>query len=458
MENNLFNVLTKDRYNFKNSFTSFKFIDFIVTDLLYTTDELKKINKQLESEKHPLSNSLFNKLYEIIKDTFSLIKYEIDNPYVFHKVVPSARNIHPNECYLVYLGNILRFNPKSNRLQYVSYNSKYKDHIYICVVSELWRIMKFYGQIGLALSLLDAGHILGNLKILMDYANLGESEVYTSFNKGELIKDLSLCEKSMFLNYIIDLGKYAPKDCNFKIDLKISATRSINYAEEVASYNNIAEFIFKSNNSSIFESHKITNKELELKEKLDLKKIIDVMPLRQSAHSNLGTFSTLNCLDSQCIREIINSTMILVNRYVNKSHRFKIYFLFKGKATGEIKSYVIQNRAIYELPSKDIELHKVLHDSHNTINIESCPVVSFVSYETKVEDEGEAIYTSHIGASEISQYISNIVAKHGLFARPMKNFDDSYLQFVANIPKDKEQIMYLTMIGRSNCINYRLNL
>ena len=92
----LFDRLTRERYNYPNQYSSVKFVDFMMTDFS------DSVEFSLPKEAEPIG--------AVVRGIFGYTRYEPTNPYVFHKVVPSARNVHTNEAYLVCCGNICRYN------------------------------------------------------------------------------------------------------------------------------------------------------------------------------------------------------------------------------------------------------------------------------------------------------------------------------------------------------------
>ena len=72
----LFDRITRYRYEYPNRYSSVKFIDYMITDLE-------------ESREEELPGELAD-ICRIIRQVFGYSRYEPTNPYGFHKRVPAA--------------------------------------------------------------------------------------------------------------------------------------------------------------------------------------------------------------------------------------------------------------------------------------------------------------------------------------------------------------------------------
>lgn len=87
------------------------------------------------------------------------------------------------------------------------------------------------------------------------------------------------------------------------------------------------------------------------------------------------------------------------------------------------------------------------------------PMIIYISYNYDKEiSERENIYNSHIGAGEINQYLSIFVTNEGLFARPVRNFEDDNVKKLLQIESDNEYLIYSLICGVNNTRNYIISL
>lgn len=436
--------LTRYRYDYKNSYSSFKFIDFMNTDLLGVIDPTLDDRKE-------------NAIRRILRSVFSYRRYEPSNPYVFHKVVPSARNIHPNEAFLIEDGQISRFNSKTNQFEKIGFSQQHVGKLWIVIASELWRIMKFYGEFGLALSLLDLGHIQAHLKLKL----LADGYERASLIEGEdpkmLGKNLGFSDNSAYIGSVIDLSNYlrllehdllATKDSKV-MELQL---RKFNYEDEIKYYPEVIEFLH----------HRDEFKRMPIAYSDSAKSLCGALRhemSRNSGHSIPGLFSVLDRLPTATIIRYAMGTVQYIKNYLGDNSGFRAGLLYRS-LDGEDHLMLVSEDGIESI-RKQGRVHKedLLHDTFEHINMNSIPLDIFLVYAIDPYISQEAnISKAHIGAGEISQYISLMAAGDGFFARPMKNFNDKDIAELMDIDRDRESIMYSTIIGKENHFNYVLKL
>jgi len=74
-----------------------------------------------------------------------------------------------------------------------------------------------------------------------------------------------------------------------------------------------------------------------------------------------------------------------------------------------------------------------------------------------VEDDRENIFNSHIGAAELCHYFLLNGTRDNMFARPMRNLADEYVEEVFQVGSG-ERFVYSVMLGQGNTFNYCLHL
>lgn len=433
----LFNRFTKDRYKYKNNISSFKFIDFMITDLD------NSINYKVSEEA--------KNLFEIVRYIFKYNRYEPTNPYVFHKCVPSARNIHTNEPYIIFNGDIVRYNCKLDNFEYIKYDESMKNRCEIIMLAELWRVMKFYGEFGMVLPLIDAGHILGQLKIELEKNNYHCSYIQYAASSEEDYYNINASSKSTLITFKVDLSSnFLYKDIEVNIDnnRRINNRRSINYDGEINSYMNVKDFL---NITSSFKHRKMICDKNKLRN-------ICTKNIRESAHNTVGICSVTDFIKEKNVKSIFDNIQQYIRHYIIDYYNYNIYIIYKNEEK-ITKLLSLKNEKIKESILKDINKRELLHDTKTMIIMDSMPMIIYISYNYDKEiSERENIYNSHIGAGEINQYLSIFVTNEGLFARPVRNFEDDNVKKLLQIESDNEYLIYSLICGVNNTRNYIISL
>lgn len=422
----LFDRLTRERYNYPNQYSSVKFVDFMMTDFS------DSVEFSLPKEAEPIG--------AVVRGIFGYTRYEPTNPYVFHKVVPSARNVHTNEAYLVCCGNICRYNCKTNSFEFVCYDGREADSFRLVVVAELWRIMKFYGEFGMVLPLLDAGHILAQLKMDLEQVDITRGRIRYGAKDAEEYERLGLSPQSQFISMEID----------FSADIQLphvpivesSCWRAINYDKEVSSYE--ISRLFLPYEAGFAEMPLIFDNEA-------LGPFVNSQD-RESAHNFIGICSLVEQVSQTWILECAYRLCKNIQHYMNYATEYKVYILYR---TTEGERLLTIERGVASQPREwIIDRNRLLHDAQHMIDMGSMPVVVYVSYHyDRSRSEKENIYRAHIGASEIIHYISLAGTERGFFTRPMRNFEDAYLESALKASLG-ERFMYSLIMGKSNTKNY----
>ncbi len=422
----LFDRITRERYNYPNQYSSVKFVDFMLTGFS------DSVEFSLPKEAEPLGT--------VVRGIFGYTRYEPTNPYVFHKVVPAARNVHTNEAYLVCYGNICRYNCKINSFERVCYDEREVGSFRLVVVAELWRIMKFYGEFGMVLPLLDAGHILSQLKMDLERIGITRGSIrYGAKDAGEYER-LGLSPQSQLITMEIDFSAYIRLSPVPTIESCFR--RTMNFDEEVSSYEISKQFL----------PYEAGFAEMPLM-------FDDAYPVpfvnsqsRESAHNFIGICSLVEKVSQAWVLDCVHRLCKSIQHYMNYAPEYKVYILYR---TTEGERLLTIERGVASQPREwIIDRNRLLHDTQHMIDIESMPVVVYVSYYyDQSRSEKENIYRAHIGASEIIHYLSLSGAENGFFTRPMRNFEDAYLEGALEASIG-ERFMYSLIMGKSNTKNY----
>lgn len=422
----LFDRISRYRYQYPNKYSSVKFIDYMITDL--NKSVVFEVPEELE------------KISRIIRNVFGYSRYEPTNPYGFHKRVPAARNIHVNEAYLVCDGNICRYNCKRDVFERIGFCREERGNIKLVVAAELWRIMKFYGEFGLVLPLLDAGHILAQLKMDLEAEGLTEADILYGAGNEEEYRHFGLSPRSNLITLEIDLRRMVVY--NAKKEIGDTYFRTMNYDEEVSSYEVAGQLLTHERG---FQQRKMLCDSRHLKPFAKTYK-------RESAHNHIGICSMQEAVDKELVDGYIKQLVTYMKHYIEDVSRYKVYVLY----TTENGQYMVQiNQGRADAAVKvNIDKSCLLHDTARMIDMESMPIIVYISYlyDEKLSEK-ENIYNAHIGASEISHYFLLNGPQDGFFGRPMRNLEDAYLEKIFSAG-EQERFMYSLIMGKANSRNY----
>jgi len=426
----LFDRVTRYRYQYPNPHSSVRFIDHMITGLVESKEYI--LPAQLET------------IDRVMRKVFGYSRYEPTNPYMYHKNVPSARNIHINEAFLILDGNICRFNGKRNCYEHIGYSREERGKHKIVVAAEPWRVMKFYGEFGLVLPFLDGGHILAQLKMELEAAGLTNCQVRYGMEHADLCEHLGMSKISNVICFEIELGDFEiSTDTVMRAE---SSRRQYCYDQEVIAYEVSREILLQSDCYSLRPM--ICNRE-KINKYYDLKK-------RESAHSNIGIFSLTQMISSTVVTEYAQQLSKCMKHYMQDYQYFNVYIVYRttqGRMVLEIRG-----GSITEPKAIDIDMNRLLYDTQSMINLESMPIVAYFSYQYQsgISDR-ENIFNSHIGAAELCHYFLLNGTRDNMFARPMRNLADEYVEEVFQVGSG-ERFVYSVMLGQGNTFNYCLHL
>lgn len=422
----LFDRLTRERYDYPNRYSSVKFIDYMITDLEESAEE--KMPGELAD------------VCGMIRKIFGYSRYEPTNPYGFHKRVPAARNVHANEVFLVWDGRISRYNCKGNVFERVGFSETERGKCRLVVAAELWRLMKYYGEFGLMLPLLDAGHILAELKTELEAAGRTGAEIrYGAAEKTEYDL-LGLSPKCHMITLEADLGSgYFPAEGT---EDNRRYRRVMNYDEEVSSYE-AAGWILPQGKG--FRRRKVT---------CDGTRMIPFTETerRESAHNHIGVCSLEKTITEATAERYLKQLEAYMSHYMEDAYRYRVHMLYTTK-DGQRLRRIEGEKAGHEEPA-DIDKGQLLYDTVRMIDMESMPVVVYISYLYDEQlTEKENIYNAHIGAAEICHWFLLCGCADGYFGRPMRNLNDAYVEKAFGA-RDGERFVYSLILGKANTRNY----
>lgn len=404
--------------------------------------------------------------------TNAILRIEPQNTYFFHCAVPSAKGIHPCECYYMVKINhsvqLLRFNTASCGMEAITRNLDPQIvenmigrtieayDVIVIVASDMFRLAKYYGSFAFILSALDAGHILSQLGMV---AARGADSVttYYDIDTSELVNMLMVNQIEIHPEAVLHIC--LDNDCSeVKIAKQIDAKERpsifldrIKKLEPIVMINQlIAEHHVTNQKYEKMRrnSYRVEKKELVVTKNYDFNKTI---MNRTSAQSVLGTFSLKSNIGKEEFQNITKEICSYMEG-IGLGKKVNVY-CYVNQVDGYAQGfYQIVDGQAKELRLGVANMRMFLHDSHDFFTIESMPVVLFFSCNVKDyynEYEMNALKTVYINSGEACQGTSLSFCKYGYFARPLKNLKEEYVEECLQLQSD-ERITYMLVIGMIN--------
>ncbi len=404
--------------------------------------------------------------------TNAILRFEPQNPYFYHCAVPSAKGIHPCECYYIIKINdnfqLMRFNTaffgmeliKSKVdeiiLEKIIGDKLNEQDILVIIASDIFRLAKYYGSFSFVLSALDAGHIAAQLGMV---ASRGVQSIssYYHINIKEIadIMDVDYMEIHPELLMHIRLNDSCKK---IKIEEKLPCKpRKSFFSDNIRKLDTIVyindllvsdsinrpSMCKKQKNEYIITNVKVTD--------FRVKDFNTAIYNRTSAQNILGTFS-LESYISEVVFEKIVHEICKYMKDVCLEKSIKIYCFINNVVNYKRGWYVFEEGIAKLLNNNSTDMSEFLHDSHEFFSIETMPIVIFFSGNIKdfyVKFGMNATKIIYINSAEACQGCSLAFSRYQYFARPFKNLNECYVEACLNC-KPEERITYMLAIGKNN--------
>ena len=404
----------------------------------------------------------------------SILRCEAQNPYFYHTAVPSAKGIHPCECYFITkvkgAARLLRFNSASSTLEYISkkddaateklINKEFEeDELIIIITSDMFRLSKYYGSFAYILSAIDAGHISSQIGMLAA-RGAAELETYVDIDIKSIADYLKVDFNEIHpeLMMKVKLSKDI-ESVNIDFNNIKDGVRNSFYSEDMKEFNQITNFnnllIEDFRKKADFKEFKTSKyKILENKDILSCKdtNLNTAIYNRTSAQNVLGTFSLSIYIKNEDFKKASKELYNYLS-HTNLEENIRVY-CFINKVEGYEKGWYLLEKEGFSFikPDKQDNMINFLHDSHEFFSITTMPVVFF--FEGNIKKyydlyELNGVKALYINTGEACQGASIAFSEIGYFARPLKNLNERYVEKVLNLD-ECERVTYMLAIGKNN--------
>ncbi|MCY9549247.1 hypothetical protein [Lysinibacillus xylanilyticus] len=400
-------------------------------DLVHFTHATPFVKKQYSLKGKALKNDdshLYKLISGIAESSLKINRYEILSRYQDHNNSPSTRNMHSCQLLFIIDNKIFFYDMYEDKFVLISRNiqSFSKRKIYVIGISDILNISRYYGEFSLYLSMLDAGHVLGNIKNFLSLMRVSWQQ-YMTFEYSTIFKKIINVDDCIYGSFALTLDR-PEGELNFEKDVgekRIAETKCFNEL-------NSSEYVAK-----IINNMKMGPTDLYPKQYYSIDENFHVSSRRNSAHNMVGNFNlnsenTLNKFEAKSCIHRLNKFRNLVS--VNK---ISYCILERHRIT-------FQDGAVWE---KEVDFSEILYNDHQFFDLNTFKkVVVFYTEDKDIVSEG--LLPILLSAGELMQGFCLYAAETGNAFRPMKNHHDSYLKRILEL-SDESEINYIGVLCSS---------
>lgn len=426
----LFDDLTNNRYENNRVTTSFQYTPELGTVFTYEQTEMGELK----------NDELFQSLAEVIRGIFKFQSFDDISPYKYQKSVPSARSIHAHFPYIIYFGHLLIYDVFLDELILLDYDNRKKDAIEVIIAADQWRTCAVYGRFGLALNLLDLGHIIADFRLSRFEKGLGIKRVAYMFNRKEYMDKFRIGSDIM-LGCLIELqgnrnhANIIPKltqnyDKKYQYEKELKQIGVLDYMNQLLCIDSVD--VEREWNNDAIQQKTFPNSGGD----------------RSSYNSYFGLMDISDKYPFVPFQNLLNWLQKNLQQLTN-GNKLKLYIVIQNVQDWEKGSYLFTMDGL-KMIHQHFETDSFLYDTQEFFNLERSPFLLYVSYQLEEEEEETAaIYFSHVLAAELIQSITRFLLEKGLYARPLKNINDRYCHDIFHF-RENERVIYSLACGMSN--------
>ncbi|WP_339216614.1 hypothetical protein [Ornithinibacillus sp. FSL M8-0202] len=365
---------------------------------------------------------------DVIEHTLKIKRYDILSYYHDHNNSPSVRSLHTAKLLFLINGKFYYYNIYEEQLLLVSHSNideKYfkRDKLYIFGVSDVLNLARFYSEFALYASLLDAGHLLYNVKNVLLNKNIDFLQ-YKEINSKYIYKHINIDQRYSYISFGLEISlqnkvnlwtgcKSYSTGRDMRISISHNELRKSKYLDDLLNHYNSSvyqgKFSIKTDNIPFFP----------LSSKL----------IRNSAHTTIGNHNYGEKFESFIPEDVLH--YLMKSKKLFSSNGMEYCFLLKDD-NGECIYWADSTTS-----NVKIDFRKVMHDDHKFFDFKSYRIV-FVCFSHRECVLENGLKNHLITSSELMQLVSLYAASIGYAFRPMKNHNDHYLKKILNLNSNYE--------------------
>ena len=373
---------------------------------------------------------------------FSYQSYHPANPYKFHKTVPSARNIHPVVPFITYRGYTFRYDVLSGNLFRMG-RAPLTNKAELTIALDIGRSCKVYGTFGLALALMDMGHVAAEALIECGKHNMDASLSYRFYRRH--FRTMYQLPADLLMGCRIHI--------NLKNSGKEAAVGSIKPSRLHKKYSYVEELRLLGLEDWLLHLDQDEPEQM-MKPLIPASLTLASSFLRGSAQTYEGLVDIGISIEPSWLDEfLLLCKQLLSSRQLCNS--FSIYLFINHQQNVRNGCYKVSSKGV-GFQALHVKGDDFLYDSQPFFNLEQSAFSCLFTYEKGEEkSEYEHIYYAHVVCAELAQYTISFLTGNEWYTRPIKNFHDCRIQETLRL-SEQERPMYMLLAGRSTASCKRL--
>lgn len=363
---------------------------------------------------------------DIIENTLKIKRFDLLCYYQDHNNSPSVRSLHTARLLFIIQGKFYYYSIYDDRLISIS-----KDHssselfddekIYIFGLSDVLNLARYYGEFSLYISILDAGHLLYNVKNTLVGKNM-DFYLYKRIPSKYIYEHVNIDSRTTYISFAIEIscknlrmteGIYFKQGCDRRLSLAYNELKSTRFLNDI---------LHHYNDETETEKKHIRPRDIPFLR-------IPSTLTRTSAHTTVGNNNygeMFERFDPKVVLDYIKrSNQLLCNPYID--------YCFLVKKDNEEFIYWSD----FSITPKKIDYRSVMYNEYKFFDLDSYRFI-FICY-TKTKYLKENGLVNHlISSAEIMQLTALYADLTGYSFRPMKNHDDLYLKKILSLDEEME--------------------
>ncbi|NGZ75303.1 hypothetical protein [Saccharibacillus alkalitolerans] len=364
---------------------------------------------------HPEKGSGLEALLDrLTADTLRIDRFDILSRYQDHNASPSTRNMHSCQLLFVIDRRVHFYDLYEDRLYLTDPRELgpcwNRDRIYVIGLSDLLNISRYYSEFSLYLSILDAGHVLGNAKNALNALGV-RYRIYEAADTEEVFDRLGIPTDSIYGSFMLDLER-PPGSLAVTGAARSSRIPALKSFDELRP----TEYV-----SPLLRSFRAAGGD---RRKAEASSGVVPIPacrgLRSSAHTMIGNFNMSETFERFEPEEAVRLLSRVRDRSSNPALRFCV--AEKEKIWTDDGEFV----------DKRIDFKRILYNDHEFFDLQTYSRV-VICYSEDREMRNAGLIPALIPAGELMQAACLYSADRGYAFRPMKNHNDAYLKEVLGL-------------------------
>ncbi|MBC2080832.1 hypothetical protein HCA99_16495 [Listeria booriae] len=391
-----------------------------LTQLTHGTSFLKKQYGFTGHKIEPNNTEVFKLIQGLMDHSLKIVRFDVLSRYQDHNHSPSTRNMHSAQVLFIIDKKYIFYDLYEDVFivaGHCSVSGISTDKIYIFGFSDLINISRYYGEFSFYLSILDAGHVLGNLKNYLNSKVFKWTQMF-KIMPVQILKDVCFYSCEMFGTFLLSVVR--PEG-----DLNINSQVAHKRIAEDKSFSELEateylKLILPNVNNKMLANRKD-------KVQSNVSNFPYLPQKRNSAHNMVGNFNltTEDTISDLELQNQINNLNAFQKNITSLKQRY--CFLRKDKIfydSGEVKN-------------SNVNFKNILYDDHEFFDLNTFNLICVI-YSNDIDVQTEGVINSLLSCGELMQVIGLALSNSGKSFRPMKNYNDNYLKSILKLNANAE--------------------